>query len=217
MTIQKNGIIKTKEFLENTLSGSTYTINGTLTNNGSIFSGFSAANYITTNGSISANTSGFIVFGHYKTGSDITTEQYVGCTLSRNLSTSIINSKFRLLVCSNNGGGWGTIINSTNNVTVNTDYFYKIVTDGTKLYLYINGELWITLTLPASGTYTDTTWGFGNHLPTKVCPSLGSVNLKDCGIIINGVTTWSGDDAYMVNTNAKINKNYVTSNGFYEV
>lgn len=215
--IQKNGIIKTKEYLENNLSSSTYTITGTLTNNNGVFSGFSAANYITTNGSISGNTSNFVVFGHYKTGTDITTEQYVGCTLTRNLAVKIQSSKFVLQLCSNNGGGWGTIINSTNTVTANTDYFYKITTDGSKLYLYINNALWVTLTIPSGGTYTDTTWGFGNHLPTKVCPALGSIDLKKCGIKINNVITWSGADVYVVNDYAKIGKNYVTSNNFYEV
>ena len=90
-SFNKNSTISTSQFLEIS-SGSTYTQVGTLTNNNGIFSGFSSANYITTNGSISANSNNFVVFGYYRTGSDITTEQYIGCTLTRNLAIYIINS-----------------------------------------------------------------------------------------------------------------------------
>lgn len=214
--IYKNGTIKHKNFIETTLA-STYTITGSLTNNNGVLTGFSAANYITTNGSISANSTSFVVSGHYKTGSDIATEQYIGCTVTRNLAIKIQNSKFVLQLCSSNGSGWGTIVTSTNTVTTNTDYIYTIISDNKKLYLYINGGLWVTLTIPDSGTYTDTTWGFGNHLPTKVCPALGSIDLKQCAIRINNILTWCGADAYLVNTNAKINKNYISGTEFYEV
>ena len=213
--IYKNGTIKNSTILENALTASTYTINGELVDNNGIFSGFSAANYITTNGNISADTENFIVFGHYKTSTNLTTEQYIGCTLTRNLAVKIQNSKF-VLQTSTNGAGWNTIVTSTKTVSENTDYFYKIISDNTKLYLYINEELWVTLTL-VSGTYTTTTWGFGNHLPTKVSPSLGTINIKECGIIINNVATWSGTDAYTVDSNAKISENYISGKGFYEV
>jgi hypothetical protein len=213
--VTKNYGAKTQEFIENS-GKSILTVTGALTNNNGVYSGFSSSNYITTNGSISADTSNFIVYGHYRTGSDINTEQYVGCTSARNLSTSIMSSKFRLLVCSNNGGGWGTTVLSNNTVTTNTDYYYKIVSRDSKLYLYVNGEVWITLALPASGTYASATWGFGNHLPTKVCPSLGSVNLKQCGIVIDGVTTWCGADAVLGSVKAKIGADYISANQMEE-
>lgn len=214
--IQKNGTIKNSTILENAVTASTYTIHGDLISKDGIFSEFSTANYITTNGNISADTENFVVFGHYKTGTNITTEQYIGCTLTRNLAIKIQNSKFILQVCSNNGSGWNTIVTSTKTVSENTDYFYKIISYNTKLYLYINEELWVTLTL-VSGTYTTTTWGFGNHLPTKVSPSLGTINIKECGIIINNVATWLGTDAYTGDSNAKISENYISGKGFYEV
>lgn len=215
--ISKNGVISTKEFLENK-SGSTYTITGSLTDNNGEFSGFSAANYITTNASVSANSSKLEVYGSYTTKSDVSTEQYVCCTLTRNLAVTVINGKFRLQVSSNNGSGWNNLIVGTSSVSANTKYYFKIISDNTniRLYVLINNVWVLQATVAISGTFTTTTFGFGNHLPTKVAPTLGYINIKDYIIKINGITTWTGVDAYLTNDKAKINKNYIGSLDFYE-
>jgi len=216
--IYKNGIIKQKNFYENENQG-TYTITGTLTNNNGIFYGFSANNYITTNCSIGSNTNSLEIYGSYETVSDITTEQYIFCTLTRNLAVKVVNSKFTFQVSSNNGSSWNNLIVGTAVISANTKYYYKIISDNTniRLYILINGTWVLQATIAISGTFTTTTLGFGNHLPTKVCPTLGYIDLTDYTVKSNGNIIWNGVDAYLQNDKAKIGKNFIASKSFYEI
>ena len=216
--IQKNGVIKNCSFLENSLTSSTYTITGTLTNDNGVFSDFSAANYITTNASIGPFSDKFEIHGSCVTGSDVTTEQYVFCTSVRGISIKVVSSRFYLSEAPNgNNGGWTNAIGSAaGTVIANTKYYFDVISDNTKWYFYSNGILLATLTV-VTGSATTSTFGFGNHLPTKVSPFTGQIDLKDWTVEIAGETVWSGVDAYLQNSKAKIGKNFASSNIFYEI
>ena len=197
-------------------SGSTYTKVGSLTDNRGVFSGFSASNYITTNCSMGANSNNLVVAGSYIT-SNITSEQYIICTLSRNFAIKVQNSKFIIQISSNNGSNWNVVQNGSKTITANTKYYFKAISDNSKIYLYIDNVLDATLTIPTDGTFASTTMGFGNHIPTKAVPALGFIDIKDFEVNISGKTVWNGLDAYMLNNKAKIGKYFIGASEFCEV
>ena len=216
--IKKNGAISSANFYENGTE-STYSITGSLTDNNGVFSGFSASNYITTNCSLGANSDKFELYGSYLTPSNVSQEQYVICTLTRNLAVAVVSNKFRLQVSSNNGGSWNYLVNGTTTISADTKYFYKVVSDNSNVRLYLSlNNGWILQSIAAiSGTFTTTTLGFGNHLPTKVAPTLGYTDIKDYSVKVSGKEVWSGLDAYYLNSNPKINKNYIAGHVLQEI
>lgn len=213
--ITKNGVINSATFYENG-TNSTYSITGTLTDNDGVFSGFSTANYLMTNCSISCTSDKLEFYGTYTTTSDITTEQYIFATSTRNLALTVINSKFRLQTYANNN--W-TLVVGTTALSANTKYYFKIISDNTtiKLYVLVNG-LWVqnaSITLPA--TQTTSLIGLG-VLPPNTSPyAKGTINIKDFSVRVSGKEVWSGLDAYYPNSNPKINKNYIAGHVFQEI
>lgn len=218
--IYKNGTIQNKDFRENE-SGSTYTVVGTLTNNDGVFSGFAASNYLKANCSVASNVSGLEIYGEY-CPSNITAEQYVFCTSTRNLSFKVMSSKFVLQTSANNGSSWNVVGTGTTTLVVNTNYPFKVITDSTtvKAYIMINGS-WVlqaTNTLPSGGTYTSNPdLCFGLHVPSNAVPNAYPIDIKHFIVKKNGAVLWSGIDALLINSNAKIHKNYIASREFYEV
>ena len=217
--IYKTGIVKGKEFRENR-DGSTYTITGTLTNEDGVVSGFSASNYITLPLLANPVTSYEICMKFYMVNFN---DGRVFGNSQTNVHTPQLEapsgSETKMWFGHPSGSyGWqGTNPNFT--VSKNTWYWFKAIYDGAKVSIYMSahGGDWVQC-----GTITTNTCGWNQALELGYDSDTGAfagnfIDLKECYIKINGEIAWSGMDAYLQNGRAKIGKNFVTSNNFYEI
>lgn len=177
---------------------------GELTNNNGVFSGFSAANYITLTKTFNPGSYPWGMVWVFTTGSNISTQQTIFSKNAYSIILSVMNSKFVLSI-SANGTSWDIANNklSTYTVLANTKYALKCAWDGTNYTLSYAvlaadtdiGDVEFIQDFAIANTtplYFDTTTNnIGLHSSsTYDYPFLGSIDLNESYININGEQWW---------------------------
>ena len=219
MSIQKNGIIKTTEFLENSQTGSTYTINGAVSVINGIAGNFSATAWINPSFTV-ANTAtlDFYFFHIIPATTRITSNHEVlfGSNNANKFKLGINKSSWKWQFW--NGSAW---TQSTMGATVGTSFDLWLSWDGSNYRFYAKASTSSTWTLLVTFASTESqlysNLFLGRNYSNNPEFFSGTMDLTRIFFYANGKLVWSGADAYTVNTYAKIGKSYITSNNFYEV
>lgn len=174
----------------------------TITESG-VASGFDKNNYLLGNINFDiSNINDWEFLGDFTTNSDITTAQYPFSLYDvdgdYSIGICIQNSKYYFSISDNEG----VLVNSASAnppIIANTKYFYKITynsAEGYKCYLSQNTE---NLSLIASSTntkkmnYGDTSIRIGRTGDFSPRPFLGSINLKQLSITVEGKEVFNGN------------------------
>ena len=167
---------------------------GTLTDNDGVLSGFSANNYAKIPVTFSPNAQSWEIAIKAKFTSLSTNANLIAGQTNQFISLSVQTSG-KLAFNIGNGSSWvsGDIL-STNTFSTNTDYWFKLVFDGTtyKSYSSTDGETWTQ-----EASYTGSISINGATLLLGVNRSIadpinGSIDLNSSYININGSRWWSG-------------------------
>ena len=181
---------------------------GSVVDNQGVLSGFSASNYATTPIAPTTVTS-YEWVCKFTVGNNITTQQGILANLATNRDTPQIfvseDSKIHFLHPIN-ASTWSSVIYT--NLTANTTYWVKATWDGSTVSLYYktssNGTYALAGTTSASTINWTAKVGIGIDTPSY--PFLGSIDLKESYININGERWWTGVDSleYKKNPNGHL-------------
>lgn len=181
---------------------------GSILDDNGVLSGFSTSNYVKLPSAFSPNFNSWEFVRKITTGNDVSTVQGLtdGVGLI-NVASSIDSSKSRLYL-SSNGSTWDISagILGTYTVLANTTYYVKISYNGSAYTLSYStdGETYTTdITVPSSTPiYSNVTLelgaAHGTTLPAS--PFLGSIDLNESYININGQRWWNGRKSAVVKT-----------------
>ena len=215
--VTKNYGAKTQEFIENS-GNSTLTVTGTLTNNNGVYSGFSASNYIQTStiDLSTANTWDIIIKLKYS--------QYSSYQVpfASNYSVMLGFNSNNIYYGIGQGSSWNIVnISSYSGYTFEEgkEYYIKISFTGTAYtlgyYLY-DGTYNTVVTNNSTSKVSSVSFyrfGDGRVLGT---PFKGSLDLGHTYFFADGKLIWSGADAYLGSTKAKIGADYISANQMEE-
>ena len=219
--IQGDGIYK--EFVDyiaelyTEIQASGYKLNvnkvGSLTDNNGVLSGFSTNNYAIFPNNFQPGTNPWEMVFKVTTGNDVITEQYVcafqkGSTNETRYATRIYinrSSKFCISI-TYNGTAWDIVDNTTGGamgsytVLPNTTYYIKFQWTGSAYILSysLDGEnytqdCYVASTTPMYNSCTYCPLGAWNS--GVIATWLGSIDLKESYININGQRWWTGAEA----------------------
>lgn len=177
---------------------------GSLTNNQGVVSGFSESNYLTIN-KIPETVNSFEMEFCITTGS--TTSSDIGQCItgepdnytSPQFQISHETNKFEFL-CGLSSSAWGQLIRATNTVNLNTTYWLRALWDGTTIYFYLKTSKEADWELQGTTQQSYVEWsevmllGIDNHVDSLNKPFLGSIDLSQSYIKINGEIFWQGND-----------------------
>lgn len=169
-------------------------IEGTLTNNNGLFSGFNSTNTLNIPEKFQPDINPWKMVFKITTGSDISTSQRIAQISSYGIHLGVMSSKFRLWL-STNGSSWDLANDTTGTYTVltNTEYYVQVIYTGSAYTLSysLTGEP-ETFTQDISIS-SSTPLNFSNGYPNiggNTSPWLGSINLNESYININGEQWW---------------------------
>lgn len=177
---------------------------GSLTNNQGVVSGFSESNYLTINKipeTVNSFEMEFCITTGSTTSSDIDqciTGQPDNYT-SPQFQISHETNKFEFL-CGLSSSAWGQLIRATNTVNLNTTYWLRALWDGTTIYFYLKTSKEADWELQGTTQQSYVEWsevmllGIDNHVDSLNKPFLGSIDLSQSYIKINGEIFWQGND-----------------------
>jgi hypothetical protein len=181
---------------------------GSIVDDNGVLSGFSTSNYVKLPSAFSPNFNSWEFVRKITTGNDVSTVQGLtdGVGLI-NVASSIDSSKSRLYL-SSNGSTWDISagILGTYTVLANTTYYVKISYNGSAYMLSYStdGETYTTdITVPSSTPiYSNVTLELGAAHGTTppASPFLGSIDLNESYININGQRWWNGRKAVAIKT-----------------
>lgn len=188
------------DLYENTpVSGYKSNVNivGNLTNNNGVLSGFSASNYATTPQVFNPASNTWEQVWCFTTGSSVTSTQSIvgGNTGFANPLFRITSSGYINMLCSTNNSSWDVAITGSSALSVNTKYYVKGSFNGTeyKLELSTDKESFTTVGVVSSTSsiYIVDKQKLGNNNAGNET-FLGSIDLKESYIDINGQRWWTG-------------------------
>ena len=168
-----------------------------------VLNNFSTTNYAMVPNNVSFGNSFEMVIKH-RTGTDVTTGSYLTAGLTGTyLGLCILNGLIYFSV--GNGSSWTDISGLTGTTTIqpNTTYYTKVTYDGTKYQVLLSMDnLNWNLEISANSTQIipehTRLIGINRNLTQN---NLGSIDLKECYIDINGERFWTGADKVTENLN----------------
>lgn len=179
---------------------------GSLANNEGILSGFSASNYATLPNTFNPTSNTWEQVWCFTTGSSSTTFQSIigGVSGFANPLYRITSDGYIQMLCSTNNSSWDIGITGSSVLTANTKYYIKGSFNGTeyKLELSTNRESFTTVGVVSntSSIYIVDKQKLGNNNAGNET-FLGSIDLKESYININGQRWWTGADTVIANIN----------------
>jgi hypothetical protein len=215
--ITKTGSIIAKNLYESK-SGSTMTVNGALVIDGGIASSFSNTAYISTPYSQENVVTDLEIFVEVITPIEFPSSDsryiVIGQDGANFKSPQIEVHATRVgYGLSTNQSGWSGNWNIAYNFQTSTRYGIKLTFKDNVAKLYVNDYLLNTTTINSGIYYTvPIRIGADTNGDYSWC---GSVDLTKTYIKV-GNNVWSGLDAYLQNNTAKIGKDFVASDTFYE-
>ena len=188
----KIGTISTAQ---KTLGTPNINIEGALTNNNGVFSGFNSTNTLNIPEKFQPDNTPWEMLFKITTGSDISTSQRIAQISSGyGIHLGVMSSKFRLWL-STNGSSWDLANDTTGTYTVlaNTEYYVQVKYTGSAYTVSysLTGEP-DSFTQDISVT-SSTPLNFSNGYPNiggSTSPWLGSIDLNESFINVNGEQWW---------------------------
>ena len=173
-----------------------YTVVGNPTISDNNISGFSADNYITTQGTLPSTVNNFEFITKFKTGSDLSGTQqifhnYKFTSLANNCEIIILNGNLCAAVYID-GAYIASSSSGSKSLNANTSYTAKLAFDGSKYtFSWINGNSWEQIWQVNNTTnclISDTKWGINR---TNTRPFAGVLDFNNTYIKIND-QVWFG-------------------------